>query len=129
MNAPCFRETNTGLYKKYNIELDIAIYGKTLGNGYAITAVVGKRDIMEHAQKSFISSTFWTERIGPTAAISTLNHMQEIKSWEIITELGKYVKSMWKDIAVSNGFEIKIGGIDPIPVFSFDSLQKMLKKC
>ena len=50
----------------------MAMYGKTLGNGYAITAVVGKREIMEAAQKTFISSTFWTERIGPSAAIASL---------------------------------------------------------
>ena len=36
----------------------MAMYGKTLGNGYAITAVVGKRSVMELAQKTFISSTF-----------------------------------------------------------------------
>ena len=40
---------------------------------------------MESAQKRFISSTFWTERIGPTAAIKTLEEMEKIKSWEIIT--------------------------------------------
>ena len=50
----------------------MAIYGKTLGNGYAITAVVGKTEIMEAAQKTFIGSTFWTERIGPAAAIASL---------------------------------------------------------
>ena len=49
--------------------------GKTLGNGYAITAVLGKKDIMSAAQETFISSTFWTERIGPTAALKTLEIM------------------------------------------------------
>ena len=57
-----------------------------LGNGYAITAVVGKRSVMESAQ-NFISSTFWTERIGPTAALATLNYMKKIKSWSLITEI------------------------------------------
>ena len=56
---------------KYNIEPDIVIYGKTIGNGYALTAVVGKQSVMDAAQKTFISSTFWTERIGPTASLKT----------------------------------------------------------
>ena len=83
-----FRETYGGIFKKYGVEPDMAMFGKTIGNGYALTAVIGKRDVMEAAQKTFISSTFWTERIGPTAALKTLEVMRRIKSWEIITEIG-----------------------------------------
>ena len=80
-----FRETFGGIYQKYNIEPDMIMYGKTIGNGYALTAVLGRRSIMESAQSTFISSTFWTERIGPTAALATLELMQKKKSWQIIT--------------------------------------------
>jgi glutamate-1-semialdehyde 2,1-aminomutase len=66
-----FRETYGGIYLKYGVEPDVAMFGKTIGNGYALTAVVGRREVMEAAQKTFISSTFWTERIGPTAALKT----------------------------------------------------------
>ena len=75
-----FRETFGGLHKKYGVEPDMAMFGKALGNGYGITAVIGKREIMESAQKTFISSTFWTERIGPTAALASLKVMEKIKS-------------------------------------------------
>ena len=64
-----FRETFGGLHKKYGVEPDMAMFGKALGNGYGITATIGKREVMEAAQTTFISSTFWTERIGPTAAL------------------------------------------------------------
>ena len=84
-----FRETYGGIYLKYGVEPDVAMFGKTIGNGYALTAVVGRREVMEAAQKTFISSTFWTERIGPTAALKTLEVMKRVKSWEIITDLGK----------------------------------------
>ena len=40
------------------------MFGKALGNGYAITAVLGKK-IMEAGQNTFISSTFWTEELVP----------------------------------------------------------------
>ena len=63
-----FRETFGGLHKKYGVEPDMMMLGKTLGNGYAITSVLGRSEIMKVAQDTFISSTFWTERIGPTAA-------------------------------------------------------------
>ena len=54
----------------------MCIFGKALGNGHAITAVIGKKKIMQHAQDSFISSTFWTERSGPVAALKTLQLME-----------------------------------------------------
>ena len=83
-----FRETLGGLHKKYKVYPDMAMFGKALGNGYAITAVIGKREIMEASQKTFISSTFWTERIGPSAALATLKVMEKTKSWQIITKIG-----------------------------------------
>ena len=56
-----FRETFGGLHLKYNVKPDMCILGKALGNGFPITVVIGKKEIMSHAQNTFISSTFWTE--------------------------------------------------------------------
>jgi len=101
------------------------MYGKTLGNGYAITAVVGRKSIMQEAQKSFISSTFWTERIGPTAALATLKEMEKIKSWEIITEIGEKIRKGWLEVAASNNLKINIAGIPAISSYSFQSLKAL----
>ena len=95
MNARLGWETFGGLHKKHNVEPDIAMFGKTLGNGYAIAAIVGKSSVMASAQSTFISSTFWTERIGPTAALKTLEIMQREKSWENITKIGKEISAHW----------------------------------
>lgn len=115
-----FRETFGGIYKKYNVEPDMAMYGKTLGNGYAITSVVGKREVMEAAQKTFISSTFWTERIGPTAALSTLKVMEREKSWDYITEIGNYMRRVWNEAADQSELKISISGIPSLSMFSFN---------
>jgi glutamate-1-semialdehyde 2,1-aminomutase len=133
-----FRETYGGLHLKYGVEPDIAMFGKALGNGYAINAIIGRRDVMEYAQSTFISSTFWTERIGPAAALKTLEVMQKIKSWEIITKIGLDVASNWKEIANLNNIEISISGLAALSSFSFKSsnalefktymTQEMLKK-
>ncbi|MGB1211528.1 MAG: aminotransferase class III-fold pyridoxal phosphate-dependent enzyme [Lacinutrix venerupis] len=133
-----FRETFGGIYKKYGVEPDIAMYGKTIGNGYALTAVVGRKEVMQSAQNTFISSTFWTERIGPTAALTTLEEMEKVKSWEIITETGKKVQQGWLSTANSNGLDISLFGIPSLCVYSFNSknalkyktfvTQEMLKK-
>ena len=133
-----FRETYGGIYQKYEVVPDMAMYGKTIGNGYALTAVVGKRDVMEAAQKTFISSTFWTERIGPTAAIATLNEMKRIQSWKIITDNGLRMQKGWKDLAKKYNLNINISGIPALSTYVFNSpfhqefktfiTQEMLKK-
>ena len=66
------------MHKKIKIYPDIAILGKTLGNGYAITAVLGKEKFMNNSSRSFISSTFWTERIGPKAGLKTIDLMEKL---------------------------------------------------
>jgi len=116
-----FRETFGGIYKKYGVEPDMAMYGKTIGNGYALTAVVGKRSVMEAAQTTFISSTFWTERIGPTAALATLKVMERVKSWEIITDMGNKMRNGWQKLADNYKLEISISGIPSLSTYSFNS--------
>ncbi|WP_291129817.1 aminotransferase class III-fold pyridoxal phosphate-dependent enzyme [Flavobacterium sp. UBA7682] len=123
-----FRETFGGIYKKYGVEPDMAMYGKTIGNGYALTAVVGKKSVMEAAQKTFISSTFWTERIGPTAALKTLEVMERIKSWEIITAKGKQMQEGWQKLANENNLSITVSGIPSLTTYAFNSDNALLFK-
>jgi glutamate-1-semialdehyde 2,1-aminomutase len=123
-----FRETYGGIFQKYLVEPDITMFGKTIGNGYALTAVVGRRGIMEAAQKTFISSTFWTERIGPTAALTTLKVMEEIKSWEIITAYGNKMRDGWQGIADSNNLSISISGIPSLSTYSFNTENNLIYK-
>ena len=113
------------------------MFGKTIGNGYALTAVVGKKNVMSSVESTFISSTFWTERIGPTAALKTLEVMEKIKSWEIITRIGNQVRKGWKKISNLNNLPITIDGIPSLSTYKFNNnnlvlqtyvTQEMLKK-
>lgn len=116
-----FRETFGGIHKKYNVEPDMATFGKALGNGYAITAVVGRREVMDAAQSTFISSTFWTERIGPVAALKTLEVMENEKSWEAITSKGLKLRNSWREIASRHNLNIQFSGIPALSGFNFIS--------
>lgn len=106
----------------------MAVFGKALGNGYAITAVIGRRDIMEAAQSTFISSTFWTERIGPVAALKTLEIMEEERSWEQITQTGKDIASRWRALADKYDLSITASGLPALTSFSFDSANSLAYK-
>jgi glutamate-1-semialdehyde aminotransferase len=114
-----FRETFGGLHLKYKINPDIATFGKALGNGYAINAVIGTDSIMNYANSTFISSTFWTERIGSAAGLKTLEIMEKIKSWDIISGLGKKVRANWESLARKNNIKLKIQGLSALPRFDF----------
>jgi glutamate-1-semialdehyde 2,1-aminomutase len=122
-----FRETFGGLHLKYGVEPDMATFGKALGNGYAITALIGKRNVMEAAQDTFISSTFWTERIGFAAALQTLNVMRTNKSWVTICDTGEQIKHAWSNFSSNNKLDIKISGLKSMPAFSFTSNDQLRK--
>jgi len=133
-----FRETFGGLHKKYDVEPDLAIFAKALGNGYAISACIGRQEFMQAAQQTFISSTFWTERIGPTAALKTLEVMEREKSWQTITKIGNNISSQWKNLADKHELDISTWGLPALSGYTFNSsnalsyktlvTQEMLKK-
>lgn len=114
-----FRETFGGVYKKFGVEPDLMVLGKTLGNGYAVNAVVGREDVMQAAQATFISSTFWTERIGSAAALATLDVMERERSWDRITALGIEVTRRWHALAEETGVTIRSAGLPAITTFGF----------
>ncbi|WP_339144028.1 aminotransferase class III-fold pyridoxal phosphate-dependent enzyme [Croceitalea sp. MTPC5] len=133
-----FRQTFGGLHKAYGVEPDLCMFGKALGNGYAVTGVLGRQSIMQAAQNTFISSTFWTERIGSVAALKTLEVMEKSRSWEQITKTGNQISDSWQRMAQSHGLSLQISGLPALISFSFKSdahlayktyiTQEMLKK-
>jgi glutamate-1-semialdehyde 2,1-aminomutase len=123
-----FRQTYGGLHKLYGVEPDMAMFGKALGNGYAITAIIGRREVMEAAQTSFISSTFWTERIGPTAALKTLEVMAQTRSWELITRTGIEISAGWQRLAQKHALVIATSGLPALATYSFSGPRALAYK-
>ena len=123
-----FRECNGGLHKKFGIHPDMAMFGKALGNGYAITSILGKKKIMKAAEKTFISSTFWTEGIGFVAGKATLKEFNRVKPWKKINKIGNYIKRKWTELARINNIEIEVFGLDAMPGFRFKYEQNNLYK-
>ncbi len=101
-----WRLTYGGSHLKFGINPDIAIFAKAMGNGYPIGAVIGTTEAMEGAQKSFISSTYWTESIGPVAALATLKKMKETNVCAHVKKIGIMVRKSWEKHASEHGLEI-----------------------
>ena len=123
-----FRECNGGLHKKFGIYPDMAMFGKALGNGYAITSILGRKKIMKAAESTFISSTFWTEGIGFVAGKATLNEFKRVKPWKKINKIGNYIKKKWIELAKKNNIEIEVFGLDAMPGFKFKYKENNLYK-
>ena len=122
-----FRENLGGKHLQFKINPDLAMFGKAMGNGYAINAIIGKKKYMKNAKKTFISSTFWTERIGSIAALSTINYMEKYKTYKKITNQGKKIKLRWKQLSQKYGLDLDIISLDSIPIFIFKENHELKK--
>jgi len=115
-----FRMCPGGIHRRYGIYPDIAVFAKSMANGYAMSAILGTEKVMEAAQSTFVSSTNWTERIGPTAAIATLKKYQETHADKHIISIGNKTKKIWQDAASKTGLKIDITGLPTLAAFGFE---------
>ncbi len=109
-----FRVSNTGAYRKIGFRPDLVVYGKGLGNGFPITAVVGKKKIMNAAKISFISSSNWSERVGFCAALKTIELIENKKVWKHIDLIGKQIKKGWQEIFEKYDLDISVSNFLPL---------------
>lgn len=115
-----FRETLGGIHRKWNVNPDILILGKALGNGYAINSVSGSGKIMNSMQDSFVSSTSWSEGVGLAAGLAVYEIMERTSAFNILTEIGRKVRNAWTRTSEKFSLPIQTFGIDAMPSFSFD---------
>lgn len=114
-----FRMNSGGAHLILGVRPDMAVFSKAIGNGYPIAAIIGVGKVMEAAQSTFISSTNWTERIGPTAAIATIKKHRQVDAGKHLMAMGEMVQEGWKRLSAKNGLKIDIGGIPPLSHFVF----------
>lgn len=94
---------------------DMAVFAKSISNGYPMGAVVGKRDVMEPAARMFISSTYWSDTIGLRATLTTL---REIRGRDIPTKvraIGSELQTRLSAAAVETGFPARCAGLSVHP--------------
>ena len=115
-----FRLNVGGAHLVYNIEPDIAVFAKAISNGYPMAAIIGKKEVMQAAQDSFISSTYWTDRIGTVASIAAINKMIKHNVPNHLRKCGKSIQEGWKNLAEKNHINIHVGGVYPLSHFSFE---------
>ena len=115
-----WRIGTSGIHKQLGVNPDIAIFGKTIANGIAMGAIIGKKKVMKLSTKTFISSAFWTERLGPACALAFIKKHKRLNLGSTLSEKGKKIKKIWKTAAENADLSIKISGIDPLASFKLD---------
>ena len=115
-----WRLNTGGVHLVYGVSPHVAVFAKAIANGYPMAAIIGTGDVMQAAQDSFISSTFWTERIGPVAALATILKHRELNISAHLIRIGKLVQQSWRDAAAKHGLSVSVTGIPPLAHFSFD---------
>ena len=113
-----FRLCTGGAHRTLGVTPDMAAFAKGMGNGYPMAAVIGKKAVMTAAQTSFISSTYWTERIGPVAALATIRKHKAKKVHTHLVRIGTLVQKGWQTIADDAGLDIHVSGIAPLSHFA-----------
>ena len=123
-----WRMLTGGVYKLYDFTPDMAVYGKAMGNGYAISAVVGRKEVMDYAQDTFISSTFWTERVGFVAALETIRQLEERDIPNHLIRMGKLISDGWTALFKKYALDFKVTEFLPLITFkpNYDDLNNKI---
>ena len=112
-----------GAHLKYGVMPDVAVFAKAIGNGHPMAAIIGRRRIMDAAQTSFISSTYWTEGVGPTAALATIRKLRDVGIAAHTSRIGGQMRDGWQSLGQRIGVPVKVSGHPALLHLSFDHAQ------
>lgn len=113
-----WRMATSGMHRVYGVDPDLATFGKTISNGVPMAAIIGRAAIMDYAQRTFISSAYWTDRTGPAAALATLYKHRKEKVGAYLSAVGERVQTAWRDSGERHGLDVRVTGIPPLASFS-----------
>jgi len=116
----------TGGYQAYaDVVPDLAAFGKAMANGYPLSAVVGHRDIMDAARKTWISSTLASEASSLAAAAAVLSWHDSADVCDSLWTIGADMRRAVNAALEASGVEgVSIDGIDPMWLLRFDDPQR-----
>jgi glutamate-1-semialdehyde 2,1-aminomutase/spore coat polysaccharide biosynthesis protein SpsF len=112
-----FRLAVGGAQEYYGVVPDMAVFAKGIANGMPISAVTGRREVMNVAADLFITLTYGDEALSLAAARATLNVLQEKNVPEHIWSVGKALVEGVSQAIVETGVPFAFTGIEAMPAF------------
>lgn len=109
-----------GAAARFGLEPDIAVYAKAMSNGIPFAAVIGRGSVMEKSADCFISSSYWTDGIGPAAALAVLEKMERLDVFQSVWQKGIAFRARLEDMAARYpGCRIRVDGMPSTPLLTF----------
>lgn len=109
-----------GAHLKFGVAPDLAAFAKTISNGYAMSAVIGNAAAMKGAEHSFISSAYWTEGVGPAAALATITKLKSLDVPAHLNRIGSRVMQGWRDLGTKHDLPVIAGSRPEVATLAFD---------
>jgi len=117
-----FRTAPGGAQEYYGVTPDMATFAKAISNGFALGAVVGRREVMEVAEDSFISSVYWAEATGLAAGKATLTEYIAQDVCGVVRRFGEaFVEGIRRAIEHC-GVPIGVVGLPSFPSLVIDDM-------
>lgn len=116
-----FRVAMGGASERYGVVPDLTTVGKAMANGYAIAALVGKREVLEvYVKDAFLSSTYFPNSLEMAASMKCLDILEREKVQDAIWERGTRFLDRLGEIVDASGVPVTKSGIPPMPFLTFD---------
>lgn len=110
-----------GAHTRLGVTPDLVVYAKAMSNGFPFGVVVGRDDLMQAADASFISSSYWTDAVGPAAALAVLEKAARLDLAGEIWAKGEAFQASWRGLTARHpAARVVVGGIPAVPTISFD---------
>lgn len=127
-----FRMAMGGAQEYFNVIPDMATVSKAMANGYPISAVVGKREVMQVASKTRLSATFFVNSFPMVAALATIGELERRNGIEYMWTWGKRLTQGLSDIIKDEHVKAEVIGVPPLPMVKFvdknEAMREKLKK-
>jgi len=114
-----FRHAVGGVQTYLGVTPDMAVFAKSLGNGYPMAAVVGRREVMQSAAWMFLSSTNWSELVGIRAALATLAEIRRREVPRQLADFGRRLIEEFNRLAAEVGVQARMVGLPATPRIEF----------
>lgn len=123
-----FRAAMGGAGERYGVVPDLATFGKAMANGYPISALVGKKQIMQVMEEGvFVSSTFFPNSLEIAAALKCIEILQREQVIDSIWTRGQAFLDQLAAIKAKHHAPVTVSGIPPMPFITFDKVDQHYK--
>lgn len=123
-----FRYALGGASEMFGVVPDLAAFGKGMGNGYAISAVAGKKELLEQIEKGvFVSTTFGGDSVPMAAALATISILEQPGFYEHITKMGSLMQEGLKKLITKYSLEnvLSVSGLPAHSGLAFNGHGKL----